>query len=172
MKWFLKLTAFSVCKEWTLMRLLNNKLFITPQLAAAPLKGEAMIQSNDLVFNVCCQNKWVTQLGVDRGTDQRIINCYVINLLNSSWKLDYFNSKLNNHKRPRGSYNISVWFQMRGFHHWTLSLKYNFSFFLSTQLWHLVDLSCHAKLICIFHASSQRGVTLLTQYYSRTILLP
>lgn len=66
------------------MRLLNNKLFITPQLAAAPLKGEAMIQSNDLVFNVCCQIKWATQLGVDSGTDQHVINCYVINLLNSS----------------------------------------------------------------------------------------
>ena len=32
-----------------LIRVLNNKLFITPQLAAAPLKAGAVIQSNDLV---------------------------------------------------------------------------------------------------------------------------
>lgn len=58
-----------------LIGLLNNKLFITPQLAAAPLKAEAMIQSNDLVFNVCCQIKWAPQLGVDSIADQYVINC-------------------------------------------------------------------------------------------------
>lgn len=48
-----------VCEERAaLIGSLNNKLFITPQLAAAaPLKGEAAEQSNDLVFNVCCQIK-------------------------------------------------------------------------------------------------------------------
>lgn len=62
-------------KEWTLIKVLNNKLFITLQLAAAPLKGKAMIQSNDLVFNVCCQIKWAPQLGVDSAADQHVINC-------------------------------------------------------------------------------------------------
>lgn len=118
MKEVLKITAGCVCKKWTL--LLNNRLFITAQLAALPLKGEATIDSNDSRFNVRCQMKWATQLGADSSTDQHVINCSVINSLNSSWKLDDFNSTLNNHKGRRGSYNISVWFQMRGFHHWAL----------------------------------------------------
>lgn len=58
-----------------LIRVLNNKLFIIPQQAAFPLKSEAVLQSNDLVFNVCCQIKWASQLGVDRATDQHVINC-------------------------------------------------------------------------------------------------
>lgn len=57
-----------------LIRVLNNKLFITPQLAAASLKTVAMIQSNDLVFNVCCQLKWASQLGADSSKDQHVIN--------------------------------------------------------------------------------------------------
>lgn len=56
------------------MSLLDDKLFITRQLAAASLKGEAAIQSDDLVLNVCCQIKWATQLGVDSGADQHVIN--------------------------------------------------------------------------------------------------
>lgn len=66
------------------MSLLGDKLFIAPQLAAAPLKGEAAIPGHDLVLNVRCQIKWATQLGVDSGADQRVINWYVINSLNSS----------------------------------------------------------------------------------------
>lgn len=69
-----------------LTSLLNNKLFITRQPAAAPppLKDEAAVPGHDLVPNVRCQIKWATQLGVDSGADLHVINCYVINSLNSS----------------------------------------------------------------------------------------
>lgn len=68
------MSSYSCAQRVRVIGLLNNKLFITPQLAAAPLKGKAMVQCNDLVFNVCCQIKWATQLGADSATDH-VIGC-------------------------------------------------------------------------------------------------